>query len=182
MEVSVPDVPRCINYVPENFVLKSLYYGYVARFCASSQLYAIGPQRLQYLFVKHQLCVDRADLLPMSSKYMCLYFRPSSSLCFLTCTFQRSLASRVMPRCFAVWECGMVLPFIMTGIWWYLSLVKVTWIDLSSLSLISYCRVQLFISSAALCNFSVASTTSPSTAMMAVTSATVPSGWGRSLA
>ena len=35
MEVSVPDVPRCINYVPENFVLKSLYYGYVAGFCAS---------------------------------------------------------------------------------------------------------------------------------------------------
>jgi len=57
MEVSVPDVPRCIDYVPEYFFLKSLYYGYVARFCASPQLYAIGPHRLQYLFVKHQLIV-----------------------------------------------------------------------------------------------------------------------------
>jgi hypothetical protein len=66
------------------------------------------------------------------------------------------------------------LPFITTGIWWYLLLVKVTWIDLSLLSLISYCRVQLFISSAAICNFSVASTTSAPTAMMAVSSAKSP--------
>ena len=38
MEVSVPDVSRCINCVPEYFVLKSLYYSYVARFCASTSL------------------------------------------------------------------------------------------------------------------------------------------------
>ena len=66
-----------------------------------------------------------------------------------------------------------------------LLLVKVTWIDLSSLSLISHCQVQLFISSAALCNSSVASTSSPPMAMMAVSSAkfatVVPSGCGRSL-
>jgi hypothetical protein len=36
MEVSVPNVPRSINYVPEYFVLKSLYYGDIARFRASS--------------------------------------------------------------------------------------------------------------------------------------------------
>ena len=35
MEVSVPNVPRCINYVSDYFVLKSLYYGGVVRFCAS---------------------------------------------------------------------------------------------------------------------------------------------------
>jgi len=38
MEVSVPNVPRCINYVPEDFGLKSLYYGNVARFRASPEL------------------------------------------------------------------------------------------------------------------------------------------------
>jgi len=136
------------------------------------------------LYSTSLFCVDRADLLPMS-QYMCFYVRPTSSRFFWTCTFQHSLASSVMPRYFAVWEWVMVLPFITTGIWWYLLLVKVTWIDLSLLSLISYCRVQLFISSAAICNFSVASTTSAPTAMMAVSSAKVatvgPSGCGRSL-
>ena len=51
--------------------------------------------------------------------------------------------------------------------------------------LISHCRVQSFISSAALCNFSVASTTSPPTAVIEVSSAkvatVVPSSCGRSL-
>jgi len=42
MEVSVPDVPGCINYVSEYFVLESLYYGSVARFRAPPQLYATG--------------------------------------------------------------------------------------------------------------------------------------------
>jgi len=59
MEVNVPNVPRCIDCVPKYFVLKSLYYGGVARFRASPQLYAIGPHRLQYLFVEHQLVMRR---------------------------------------------------------------------------------------------------------------------------
>jgi hypothetical protein len=104
MEVSVPNIPRCINYVPEYFVLKSLYYGSVAWFRAPPQLYAIGPHRISYLFVEHQsVMCRRADLLPIS-QYMCLYFRPSSFRFFLTCTFQRNLASSAMPRYFAVWE------------------------------------------------------------------------------
>ena len=37
------------------------------------------------------------------TQYMCLYFSPSSSPLFFTCTFQCSLASCVMPRYFAVW-------------------------------------------------------------------------------
>jgi len=45
MEVSVPDVRRRIGYVSYNFVLKSLHYRNFARFCASTQLYAIGPHR-----------------------------------------------------------------------------------------------------------------------------------------
>ena len=56
-EHNVPDVPRCIDYVPENFLLKSLYDINIARFCASPQLYGKGPHRLQYLFVKHQPAV-----------------------------------------------------------------------------------------------------------------------------
>ena len=35
MEVSISDVSRCIDFVPENFVLKSLYKGNIDRFCAS---------------------------------------------------------------------------------------------------------------------------------------------------
>jgi hypothetical protein len=38
MEVSVPNVQRCINYVPKYFVLESLYYGSVARFRVPKQL------------------------------------------------------------------------------------------------------------------------------------------------
>jgi len=57
MEVSVPNVPRCINDVPEYFVLESLYYSSVAWFRASPLLYGIGPNGLQNLFVEHQLVV-----------------------------------------------------------------------------------------------------------------------------
>ena len=43
-------------------------------------MHGVTMKIVQYLFVKHQLlCVDRADLLPMS-QYTCLYFRLSSSL------------------------------------------------------------------------------------------------------
>ena len=49
------------------------------------------------------LCIDRADLLP-TSQYILLYLSPSSSRFFLTCAFQRSLASSVRPGYFAVFE------------------------------------------------------------------------------
>jgi len=39
MEVSVPNLPRGINYVSEYFVLKSVYYGSVDPFRAPPQLY-----------------------------------------------------------------------------------------------------------------------------------------------
>jgi len=51
MEVGVSDIPRCINDVPKYLVLKSLNDVSVALFRASPQLYALGPHRLQYLFV-----------------------------------------------------------------------------------------------------------------------------------
>ena len=59
LEVGVPDIPRCINDVPKCLVLKSLNDGNVVLFRASPQLYAVGPHRLQYLFVQHQLTVHR---------------------------------------------------------------------------------------------------------------------------
>ena len=34
MEVNIPNVPACINNGPEYFVLESLNYSNVARFCA----------------------------------------------------------------------------------------------------------------------------------------------------
>jgi len=59
MEVGVSDISRCFNDVPKYLVLKSLNDVSVALFRASPQLYAVGPDRLQYLFVQHQLIVYR---------------------------------------------------------------------------------------------------------------------------
>ena len=59
MEVGGSDVPRFINDVPRYLVMHSLNDICVAVFRASPQLYAVGPHRLQYLFVQHQLIVYR---------------------------------------------------------------------------------------------------------------------------
>ena len=59
MEIGVSDIPRCIKDVPKYRVLKSINDVSVALFCVSPQLYAVGPHRLQYLFVQHQLIVRR---------------------------------------------------------------------------------------------------------------------------
>jgi hypothetical protein len=57
--------------------LKLLNDASVALFCASPQLFAVGPHRLQYLYSISLLCIDRADHLPMS-QYIFLYV-PSSA-------------------------------------------------------------------------------------------------------
>ena len=67
-----------------NLVLKSSYDVSVVIFCASPQLYAVGPHRLQYLFVHELIVYDRAYLLPMSQHISFLYFSPNSSRLFLT--------------------------------------------------------------------------------------------------
>ena len=60
MEVGVSDTPSCINDVPKYLVLKSLNDVSVVLFRASPRLrYAVGPHRLQYLFVQKQLIVHR---------------------------------------------------------------------------------------------------------------------------
>ena len=59
MEFGVSDIPKCINCVPKYLVSKSLNNVNVALLRASPQLYAVGPHRLQYLFVQHQLIVYR---------------------------------------------------------------------------------------------------------------------------
>ena len=59
MEVGVSDIPRYIKYISKYLVLKSLNDVSVALFRGSPQLYAVGPHRLQYLFVQHQLIVYR---------------------------------------------------------------------------------------------------------------------------
>jgi len=61
LEVGLSDIPRCINDIPKYLLLKSLNDVSVTLFRASPQLYAVGPQRLQYLFVQHQLIVYRQD-------------------------------------------------------------------------------------------------------------------------
>ena len=69
MKVDVSDIPRCINVVPKYLVLKSLNDVSVALFRASPQLHAVGPHRLQYcicLYSISLLCIDRADLLPIT--------------------------------------------------------------------------------------------------------------------
>jgi hypothetical protein len=59
MEVGVSDIPRCIKDIPKYLVLKLLDDVSVGLFCASPQLYALGPHRIQYLFVRNQLIVYR---------------------------------------------------------------------------------------------------------------------------
>ena len=82
IEVGVFDVPICIKDALKYLVLKSLNDVSVALSRASPQLYAVGPQRLQYLHSISLLCMARADLLPMS-QYIFLYFSPISSRFFL---------------------------------------------------------------------------------------------------
>ena len=105
MVVGVSDVPRCINDVSKYLVLKLLYDGSVTLFRSSPQLYAVGPHRLQFLFVQHQLIVYRQGQYSSHEPiyiYIYLYVSPSSSRFFLTCAFQRSLASSVMPRYYGI--------------------------------------------------------------------------------
>jgi hypothetical protein len=59
VEVGVSDITRSNDDVPNYLVLKSLSDVTVAMFRASPQLYAVGPHRLQYLFVQHQLIMYR---------------------------------------------------------------------------------------------------------------------------
>jgi hypothetical protein len=51
MEIGVSDIPRCMNDVPKYLVLKLLNDVSVALFCASPQLYAVGPHGQASIFV-----------------------------------------------------------------------------------------------------------------------------------
>jgi hypothetical protein len=96
MEVCVSEIPMCINDLPKCLALESLNDVNVALFRASSQLYAVGPLRLQYLFVQHQLTVYRQGRPSSHEAIHFLHSSPSSSRFFFTCAFQRRLASSVM--------------------------------------------------------------------------------------
>ena len=127
-----------------------------------------------------------ADSLPIS-QYLCLYFRLSSSKFFF---LNKHLPAQFgVQRHAKVFHClGMMYGFAIHNyremVTPFIGEVHMNQ-QLSSLSLINHCLVHLFISSAALCNLSVASSTSPPTSMMAVSSAKVailvPSGCRRSL-
>jgi len=93
LKVGVSDIPSCIKDAPKYLVLKSLNDVSVALFRASPQLYAVGPRRLQYLFVLYSislLCIDRAVLLPMS-QHIFVYSSPNSSPFFLDVCLQAQL-------------------------------------------------------------------------------------------
>ena len=83
IEVGVSDVPICIKDALKYLVLKSLNDVSVALSRASPQLYAVGPHRLQYLYSISFLCMDRADLLPMSQYIFCILVQ-SLRVFFLT--------------------------------------------------------------------------------------------------
>ena len=53
MKVGVSDIPRGIDDVPNYLVLKSLNEVNVALFRVCPILYALGPHKLQNLFVQH---------------------------------------------------------------------------------------------------------------------------------
>ena len=121
-----------------------------------------------YLHSFSLLCIGRAYLLPMSQYIYCILVE-SLHVFFLTCTVQRSLASSVKPRHFAVFQWGMALPFIC----WHLVLVKSKSTYLASFNLTNHFLVQLFTLSTARCKFSVAFSMLYPTAMTSVSSAKV---------
>jgi len=88
--------------------------------------------------------IDKVEFLPIS-QYIFLYFIFSSSLFFSTCSFQSSFASNVIPKYFTVFEYGICLLFMFSGIYWILLLVKFICINLISFSLIQHFFVQFFI-------------------------------------
>jgi hypothetical protein len=91
----------------------------------------------------------------------------TSSCFFLMCAFHRSLASSVIPRCFAVMAGGILTPLRRTDRWSITWLVKLIYLDLVSLSLLRYLRVQVAIS-AARCSFVVISSSVFPVAIIAV--------------
>jgi hypothetical protein len=89
---------------------------------------------------------DSSDRCP-SGQYSFQNLICSSSCFFLMCAFHRSVASSVIPRYIAVLAGGILTPLrrIDRGsIFWF---VKLIYVDLVSLSLLRYLRVQVAISS-----------------------------------
>lgn len=87
---------RSINNVSRNFVLK---------------LDAEWPDRFQFNI--SLLYADNLYLLSIR-QYIFLYFIPHSCLFFLIWSLQRSLASRSIPKYFAIFACGIKLLLIRT--------------------------------------------------------------------
>ena len=92
---------------------------------------------------------------------------------FLTCSFHRNFASRVIPRYLAVLECGITILSIYRG-WYGISvLVKLTWTDFWLFRDILHFFVQVEIKFTAIWSFWVDSFTVLPIARIAVSSAKV---------
>ena len=84
VEVSVPNVPGCIDNVPKNFVLESLYNVYITLCGATPELDTVCPTGFSIcLYRSCLLWRDSEEFLPIS-QYIFLYPRPSSFRFFLT--------------------------------------------------------------------------------------------------
>lgn len=84
-----------------------------------------------WLYISILLKIRNLKFLPMNQE-CCLYFRSNSFLLFLTCSFQLSLASRVMPKYLAFIEYGVILSLMSKwGGSISLLFVKFIWINLS---------------------------------------------------
>ena len=109
--------------------------------------------------------MDNMEFIP-SIQYGFLYLMPSSSLVLLTWTFQRCLASKVMPKHFADVAWGTWVSLFLTGKFRILLFVMLTWVDLFSFNPRMYC-VYWF------CSLSVASSLVSPVDKMAASSAKV---------
>jgi hypothetical protein len=93
VEVIVSNVPGCIDHVPEDFVLESLYNLYITLSGATSK-------RVLGFICRKEVCYGgTARSFFLSSNTFFLYIRSSFSRFFLAWAFHRSLASKVMSWC-----------------------------------------------------------------------------------
>ena len=104
MEVGVSDIPRRINDVPKCHVFRSLNDANVALFRASPQLRVCRTSTHASLFVctAPAYCLSTGPIFFSWANTFACILDQAVRVFFLTCAFQRSLASSVMPRYFAM--------------------------------------------------------------------------------
>jgi hypothetical protein len=154
MEVAV----TCIPAVTKHLIL----YFDTAVLCWYCYFLRIPHSWTPYVHTGCRTCLYKSSLLytdssdrHLSSQYIFQNLICSSPCFFLTCAFQRSLASSVILKYFPVLAGGIPMPLRRIDRWSIFRLLKLTGAYLVSLSVMRHLCVQVVISSAAHCSFEV---------------------------